>query len=104
MASIYAAMRLFTPLRLRVAYHFVEAVLHDIFEPLVDLTLAPEETLAVLHPLEITDGDTAGIGQDIGNDEDTFGVEHLVRVAVVGPLAPSQRMRAWRRSAFSLVI
>ena len=49
-------------MRLGIAYHFVEAVLHDIFQPLVNRAFAPKESFAVLHPFEIADRDTAGIG------------------------------------------
>src|SRR3984893_8712143 len=67
-------------MRLRVAYHFVEAVLHHIFEPFVNHTLAPEESFPVLHPFEIAHGNAAGVGQDIRDDENALGVEYLVGV------------------------
>src|SRR5262252_7616686 len=33
--------------------HVAEGLHHDVLEPLVDLGLAPEESRAVLHPLEV---------------------------------------------------
>ena len=38
----------------------------------------PVITGAVLGPFEIGDHDAAGIGQDVGNDEDVPGVQHIV--------------------------
>ena len=53
------------PVRFRVAHHFIEAVLHHVLQALVHFALAPEKALAILHPLEIADGDAAGIGENI---------------------------------------
>src|SRR5579885_348965 len=55
-----------------VVDHSIEGFDHNLLQPLVDRVLIPEEALAVLHPLEIGDRDAAGIGQNIGNDEDTL--------------------------------
>src|SRR5882757_10577886 len=56
----------------------VEAFGHDVVEALVDLGLGPEVAHAVLNPLEITGGDAAGVGEDVGDDEDAFVGEDLV--------------------------
>src|SRR5438105_4936487 len=58
---------------LRVAYHFVEAVLHNIFQPFIDSTLAPEKAFAVLHPFEVAHCDAARVRQDVRDDEDSLG-------------------------------
>ena len=58
--------------------HFAEGALHDDLELFVDLAFFPEKILQVLHPLEVADGDTAGVGQDVGNDEDALAVQDVV--------------------------
>ena len=63
---------------LGVADHVVEAVAQDGFELLVDDGFFPEVALAVLHPLEVAGGDAAGVGQDVGHDEDALFGEDLV--------------------------
>src|ERR1700677_4115825 len=55
-----------------------EAFGHDGVETLVDLGLGPEVAHAVLHPLEVAGGDAAGIGEDVGDDEDALVGEDLV--------------------------
>jgi len=44
----------------------------------VDQRLVPKEALTILDPLEIGDGDAAGIGQDIGDHEDLLVGENFV--------------------------
>src|SRR5712692_10693435 len=39
-----------------VAHHFVEAVLHDVLQALVDFAFAPEEPLSILHPFKVAHG------------------------------------------------
>jgi hypothetical protein len=56
----------------------VEAVDHDAVEALVDFVLGPEVAHAVLHPLEVAGGDAAGVGEDVGDDEDAFFGEDVV--------------------------
>ena len=65
-------------MRLRVREHILEAVDHDALKPLVDLSLGPEITHAVLHPLEVTGRDAAGVGQDVWDNEDTLRLEDFV--------------------------
>src|ERR1700737_5007842 len=50
--------------------HLAERPRHDGFQLLVHLVLGPEERLQVLHPLEIRDGHTARVGEDIRDQED----------------------------------
>jgi len=52
-----------------VANHFVEGAIHNVKEALVDFALAPEEALAVLHPLEVAHRNAAGIPENIGDSE-----------------------------------
>src|SRR6516162_3402684 len=61
-----------------VAHHFVEGILHDVHQALVDLALPPEESLAVLHPLEITHGHAAGVAQNVGYREDPFRINDRI--------------------------
>src|SRR5437879_3079608 len=56
----------------------VEAFGHDVVEALVDLGLGPEVAHAVLDPLEVAGGDAAGVGEDVGDDEDALVREDLV--------------------------
>jgi len=56
----------------------VEAFGHDVVEALVDLGLGPEVAHAILDPLEVAGGNTAGVGEDVGDDEDAFVAENLV--------------------------
>ena len=59
-------------MRLCVLYDGIERINEDVFELLVHDGFLPEVTLAVLHPLEVGSSDSAGVGEDIGDDEDTF--------------------------------
>src|SRR5438552_6132943 len=56
----------------------VEAFGHDVVEALVDFGLGPEVAHAVLDPLEVAGGDAAGVGEDVGDDEDALVREDLV--------------------------
>src|ERR1700716_1410279 len=56
----------------------VEAFGHDVVETLVDLGLRPEVAHAVLDPFEVAGGDAAGVGEDVGDDEDAFVGEDLI--------------------------
>src|ERR1700693_1426925 len=58
-----------------VANDLVEGTVHDVEEPLVDFTFAPEEALAVLNPFEVADGDAAGIAENIGHGENALGID-----------------------------
>src|ERR1700694_850403 len=51
---------------------------HDVSEALVDLALLPEEGLQVLHHLEVGNGYTAGIGDDVRDQEHAFLGEDVV--------------------------
>src|SRR5260370_20946434 len=61
-----------------VGYDVAEAFGHDVVETLVDLGLGPEVAHAVLDPLEVAGGDAAGVGENVGDDEDAFVGEDLV--------------------------
>src|SRR6516162_7888402 len=47
-------------------------------DTVVDLALPPEESLAVLHPLEITHGHAAGVAQNVGYREDPFRIDDRI--------------------------
>ena len=57
---------------------FVEARHHFLLKPFVHLPFRPKIAHAVLYPLEVGNGNAAGIGQNVGNDEDTFVVQDLI--------------------------
>ena len=56
----------------------VERARDDRVEARVDLLLGPEVLLQALHPLEVRDDDPAGVGEDVGEDEDASLLEDLV--------------------------
>src|SRR5262249_34152116 len=58
--------------------HVAERALHEVDQTRVDLLLAPEELLEPLHPLEVGDRHAAGVGEDVGHDEDAALVEDRV--------------------------
>ena len=87
-----------------VADYIVEAIPEDGFKLLVDDGFLPKVTLAVLNPLKVAGGDSAGIGENVGDDEDAFSERISSATAVVGPLAPSTMMRALIFSALRLVM
>src|ERR1700733_6720825 len=55
---------------IREAHHVFKTVDHDLFQPSVDELLVPEESLAVLHPLEIGYGDTSRISENVWDHKD----------------------------------
>ena len=64
--------------RFGVGKDVVEARGHNVVEALIDLVLGPEVAHAVLHPLEVAGGDAAGVGEDVGDDEDVLVGEDVV--------------------------
>src|SRR5712691_11410570 len=56
----------------------LEGAGHHVVQALVDFALAPEEALAVLDPFEITDGDAAGVAENVGHGEDALGINNRV--------------------------
>src|SRR5437764_4643057 len=79
----------------RKAHHFIERVFHDVEKALVHFAFAPEETLAVLDPFEIADGNTAGVSKNIRHSENSFGVDNRVSLPgrrAVGALAKNFRL------------
>ena len=74
---------------------------HDLPETGDHLVLGPEVLLHVLHPLEIGNSHAAGVGQDVGDDQDPSSRRMSSASRVVGPLAPSMMILAWISSALS---
>ena len=73
-----------------------EGMLEDAEKFVGHFRLAPHEGLQTLHPFEIGNDHAAGVAKNVGNDENF--VPALVQNAgrppgVVGPFAPSARMR-----------
>ncbi len=50
--------------------HVGEGLDHYPLQTVVDVVLIPEKFLQVLNPLEVGDGDTASIGEDVGDHQD----------------------------------
>ncbi len=63
---------------LGVGDDIIEAFGHDVVETLVDFGLGPEVAHAVLNPFEVAGGDAAGVGEDVGDDEDSLVGEDFV--------------------------
>src|SRR5260370_22316765 len=59
-------------------HHFIEGVVHHVEEAFVHFALPPEEALAVLNPLEIADGDAAGVAKNVRHGEDAFAIDNRV--------------------------
>src|SRR5215469_5114593 len=57
---------------LPIAHDLVEAIFHHVLQPLVHFALAPEESLPVLYPLEITHRHAACVSKNVWNDENTL--------------------------------
>src|SRR5262249_27020588 len=69
--------------------HLMKCLQYQLFQLVVDLLLAPQELLNILHPFEIGDGDAAGVAEDVGDDEDIAVFENRVglrRGGAVGAL------------------
>jgi putative transcriptional regulator len=69
---------------LGAGHHALEGVGQHVAEALVDLVQRPHVVLRALDPLEVGDGDAAGVGQDVGEDEDALVLEDLVGLEVGG--------------------
>ena len=65
MPSMLAAMRIGTLLLEVNLQHVAEGRLHHALQAVVDILRLPEQVLLVLHPLEVGDGDAAGVAQNI---------------------------------------
>ena len=66
----------------------LERLAHLRLEALVHFVFLPEVAVAILHPLEVRRRHAAGVGEDVGDDEDAALVQVLVRVRrgrAVGP-------------------
>src|SRR5579864_3032649 len=74
------------PVALRHGGHVLERMHHDALEPLVHGLLVPEVAAPVLHPLEVADGDAAGVGEDVGDYEDALLVEDTIGSGAGGPV------------------
>src|SRR6266702_2645813 len=72
------------------AHHFIESIVHHVEKALVHFALAPEEALAILDPFEVTNGDAAGIAENVRHSEDALGIDNRVGLpsgGTVGALA-----------------
>src|SRR5260370_32133310 len=62
----------------RKAHYFIECIIHHVEEALIHLALPPEETLTVLHPFEIADGDAAAVANNIQHGEHALGIDNRI--------------------------
>ena len=77
----WAAMRWESLWRLAKAVTFDLRLVQHGFQAGDDFTFGPEVVLEVLHPLEVGNGDAAGIAEHVRDDEDiATGVEDAVRL------------------------
>ena len=53
---------------------------HNVFHARIHFVDRPEIALQILRPLEIADGDAAGIGENVGQHENAATRQHFVRV------------------------
>src|ERR1043165_8683126 len=57
-----------------------EGAAHRLFQSVADAVFRPEVAVLILHPLVIADGDAAGVGENVGHEEDAAVEEHAVGV------------------------
>jgi len=60
------------------------AACHDMLQPLIDLFLRPAQALNILRPLEIANGDTSRVGEDVWDDRDPTFVQDFVGFRIGG--------------------
>src|SRR5437762_6420691 len=58
--------------------HFIESIIHHVEEALIHFAFPPEETLTVLDPFEIADGDAASVAENVRHGEDALGIDNRV--------------------------
>ena len=78
-AIAYAARRSETLWVWRPAQTRRERVMHRVVEAVRGDAVEPGDALTVLSPLEVGRRDAAGVGQDVGDDDDPALVEDGVR-------------------------
>src|SRR4051794_1493409 len=66
--------------RFGVANNVFERRAHDVIELFVDDRFLPEISLTILNPFEVRSGYAAGVGENVGDDEDVFVGEDFVGV------------------------
>src|SRR5438067_600363 len=77
----------------------IERVAHLLREPRADLVAVPEQAPEILHPLEVGDGDAAGIREDVRQHRDAALVQDpvgLVRHRAVRALGDQARLHPRR--------
>src|SRR5262245_57605177 len=78
-AIVYSALR-------SGAVHGVEGARNALIETLVYRALVPVEVRGVLHLLKVTDRNTTGVAQNIGQHKDASLVQNLVRLGRGGTI------------------
>ena len=61
-------------------HHFAEGAHHDLLQARVHFLDVPHEPFLVLHPFEVADGDAAGVGENIRQDDDAAAREDFISV------------------------
>src|SRR2546423_9451326 len=72
-----------------------EGAAHSLFERVADAVFRPEVAVLILHPLVVADGDAAGVGEDVGHEEDAAVEEEAVGVGRDGAV---RQLRDGRRA------
>ena len=97
-----AASRSEMPRSCETVPHAVERVAELLGEPAADLVAVPEEPAEVLHPLEVRDGDAAGVREHVRQDgdaalgEDRVALDRRRPVRALGD-EPAAQVRARSR-------
>jgi hypothetical protein len=81
--------------------HIAECRLHHALQAVVDILRIPEQVLLILHPLEVRHRDSAGVAQNIRNQNVPLLSRILSAAGVRGPLAASATIFARTAPAFS---
>src|SRR4029077_1712472 len=68
------------PVGFGVKHNLIETLLHHVLQAFIHFALAPEKTLAILHPLEVADGDATSITENVPDDEDSLFFDDWVGV------------------------
>src|ERR1700730_9815099 len=63
-----------------VAYYLFETMVHHILQAFVHFAFAPEKSLAILHPFEITHRNTARIPQNVRDDKNSLTLDNGIRM------------------------
>src|ERR1700722_83386 len=67
-------------MRLSIPDYLFETVIHHVLQALIYLIFTPEKALAILHPFEITHGNTTGISENVRDNKNSLILDDRIRV------------------------